>query len=91
MDINLSDGKFTTGLYVKSTNRYHDLHYTLSHPDPTKRLIVYSQVVRDNIGYVSRKMIFECICSKWNHGSLFEFTLYSFFKTILESLNLRNH
>ena len=43
------------------------LHYTLSHPDPTKRLIVYGQVVRDNRGYVSRKMIFECICSKWNH------------------------
>ena len=66
--------------YVKSTNRYQYLHYTLSHPDPTKCSIAYSQVVTDNIGYVLRKMILECICSKCNHGFLFELTLYGFSK-----------
>ena len=49
----MSDGKNSTDLYVKLTDKHHFLHYTSSHPDHTKRSIVFSQALR-----ISR------ICSK---------------------------
>ena len=44
--IRLSYGNISTDLYVKPTDRHQFLHYTLSHPDHTKRSIVFSQVLR---------------------------------------------
>ena len=45
-NIGLSDGNISTDLYVKPTDRHQFLHYTSSHPDHTKRSIVFSQVLR---------------------------------------------
>ena len=39
----LSNGYLSTDLHIKSTDRHQLLHYTSSHPDHTKRSIVYSR------------------------------------------------
>ena len=44
--VKLSDGKISTDLCVKSVFRYQFLHYTLPHPDHTKRSVVFSQALR---------------------------------------------
>ena len=46
LKVKFSKGKISTDLYVKDTNRYQYLHYTSSHPNHTKRSIVYSQALR---------------------------------------------
>ena len=46
LKVKLSEGKISTDLYVKSTDRYQYLHFTSSHPTRTKRSIVYSQALR---------------------------------------------
>ena len=46
LSIRFSDGNISTDLYVKPTERHQFLHYTLSHPDHTKRSIVCSQALR---------------------------------------------
>ena len=42
----MSDGKISTDLCVKSIFRYQFPHYTLPHPDHTKRSVVFSQTLR---------------------------------------------
>ena len=39
----LNEGKISTDLYIKSTDRHQYLHFTSSHPNHTKRSIVCSQ------------------------------------------------
>ena len=46
LNIRLSDGNISTDLYVKLTDRHQFLHYTSSHPDHSKRSIVFSQALR---------------------------------------------
>ena len=41
-----SEGKISTDLHVKGTDRHQYLHYASSHPNHTKRSIVYSQALR---------------------------------------------
>ena len=45
-NVRLSDGNILTDLFVKPTDKHQFLHYTLSHPDHTKRCIVFSQALR---------------------------------------------
>ena len=42
----LSKGCLTTDLYIKDTDRHQHLHFNFSHPDNTKRSIIYSQALR---------------------------------------------
>ena len=42
----LSKGRLTTDLHVKDTDRHQYLHFNSSHPDHTKRSIIYSQALR---------------------------------------------
>ena len=42
------DNKVPTDLYIKPTDSHQYLHYSSSHPDRTKKLIVYSQTLRLN-------------------------------------------
>ena len=42
----LSGNRLSTNLYVKSTDRHQYLHYTSSHPEHTKKSVVYSQALR---------------------------------------------
>ena len=42
----LNEVKISTDLYIKSTDRHQYLHFTSSHPNHTKRSIVYSQGLR---------------------------------------------
>ena len=42
----LNEVKISTDFYIKSTDRHQYLHFTLSHPNHTKRSIVYSQGLR---------------------------------------------
>ena len=44
--MSLSNGDLSTGLHFKSTDRHQFLHYTSTHPDLTKRSIIYSQPLR---------------------------------------------
>ena len=44
--VKLNEGKISTDLYIKSTDRHQYLHFTSSHPNHTKRSIVYSQGLR---------------------------------------------
>ena len=46
LKVSLSNGDFSTDLHVKYTDRHQFLHYTPSHPDHTKRSIIYSQALR---------------------------------------------
>ena len=55
LDVQLSGGELTTNLPIKPTNRHQYLHFTSSHPNHTKRSIVYSQALR-----VSRICSREC-------------------------------
>ena len=41
--VKLSKGRLTTNLHVKDRDRHHYLHFNSSHPDHTKRSIIYSQ------------------------------------------------
>ena len=43
LTVKLNEGKISTDLYIKSTDRHQYLHFTSSHPNHTKRSIVYSQ------------------------------------------------
>ena len=43
LKVSLGDGKLATDLLVKPTDRHKYLHYTLAHPNHTKRSIVYNQ------------------------------------------------
>ena len=46
LSVKLSCNKLSTDLYVKSTDRHQYLHYTSSHPEHTKKSVVYSQALR---------------------------------------------
>ena len=46
LKVSLSNGNLSADLHIKSTDRHQFLHYILSHPDHTKRCIIYSQVLR---------------------------------------------
>ena len=48
LNVKLANGKLGTNLHIKSTDRHHYLHYMSSHPEHTKRSIVYSQALRIN-------------------------------------------
>ena len=42
----LSKGRLTTDLHIKDTDRHQYPHFNSSHPDHTKRSIIYSQTLR---------------------------------------------
>ena len=44
--VKLSKGCLTTDLHIKDTDRHQYLHFNSSHPDQTKRPIIYSQALR---------------------------------------------
>ena len=44
--VKLSKGCLTTDLHIKGTDRHQYLHFNSSHPDHTKKLIIYSQALR---------------------------------------------
>ena len=46
LKVSLSNGDLSTDLHIKSTDRQQFLHYISSHPDHTKRSIIYSQALR---------------------------------------------
>ena len=46
LNVKLCDGKLQTSLYVKPIDRHQYLHLRSSHPNHTKRSIVYSQTLR---------------------------------------------
>ena len=48
LKVSLLDNKLSTDLYIKPTDRHQYLHYSSSHPDHTKKSIVYSQTLRLN-------------------------------------------
>ena len=44
--VSFSDNRLLTELYIKSTDRLQYLHYSSSHSDYNKKLIIYSQTLR---------------------------------------------
>ena len=46
LKVKFNQGKISTDLYIKSTDRHQYPHFTSSHPNHTKRSIVYSQGLR---------------------------------------------
>ena len=46
LNLNLSSNELSTDLYIKPTDRHQYLHYTSSHPEHTKKSVVYSQALR---------------------------------------------
>ena len=46
LKVRLSNEDLSTDLRIKTTARHRLLHYTSSHPDHTKRPIIYSQVLK---------------------------------------------
>ena len=45
LSVSLSENKLYTDLYIKPTGRHQYLHYSSSHPDHTKKSIIYSQTL----------------------------------------------
>ena len=54
LKVKLIDGKLETDLYMKPTGCHQYLHYLSSHPEHTKRYIIYSQILRVNRLYSLR-------------------------------------
>ena len=48
LTVSLLGNKVSTDLYIKSTNRHQYLAFSSSHPDHTKKSIVYSQILKFN-------------------------------------------
>ena len=46
LSVSLSGNKLSTDLYIKPTDRHQYLHYSSSHPDHTKKSIIFSQALR---------------------------------------------
>ena len=46
LQVDIVHGKLITSLFVKPTDRHQYLHYLSSHPEHTKRSIIYSQTLR---------------------------------------------
>ena len=46
LKVGLKDGKITTDLHVKPTDRHQYLHFSSAHPNHTKRSLVFSQTLR---------------------------------------------
>ena len=46
LDVALNNGRLESEVHVKPTDRYQYLHYSFSHPEHTKRSIVFSQTLR---------------------------------------------
>ena len=46
LNMNLSGNKLSTDLYIKPTDRPQYLQYTSSHPEHTKKSVVYSQALK---------------------------------------------
>ena len=46
LNMNLSGNKLSTDQYIKLTDRPQYLHYTSSHPEHTKKSVVYSQALK---------------------------------------------
>ena len=46
LKVGIKDGKITTDLYVKDTDRHQYLHYTSAHPYHTNKSVVFSQALR---------------------------------------------
>ena len=46
LKVKLLERKIKTDLYIKETDRHQYLHYSSSHPNHTKRSIVFSQALR---------------------------------------------
>ena len=44
--VKLSKGRLTTDLHIKDADQHQYLHFNSSHPDHTKRSIIYSQALR---------------------------------------------
>ena len=51
LDLNVSDGKRQTSLFVEPTNRHQYIHCQSSHPKHTKWSLVYSQTLRVSRAY----------------------------------------
>ena len=48
LTVSLLDNKVSTDLYIKPTDRHQYFHYSSSHPDHTKKSLVYNQTLRLN-------------------------------------------
>ena len=46
LKVKLNEGKTSTDLYIKSSDRHQYLHFTSSHPNHTNRSIMYGQGLR---------------------------------------------
>ena len=46
LSVSLSENKLYADLYIKPTDKHQYLHYFSSHPDQTKKSIIYSQTLR---------------------------------------------
>ena len=46
LDVALYNGRLESTVHVKPTDRHQYLHYSSSHPEHTKRSIVFSQTLR---------------------------------------------
>ena len=46
LSVKLLQGKFKTNLHIKLSGRHQHFYYSSSHPEQTKRSIVYSQTLR---------------------------------------------
>ena len=46
LNVNLSGNKLSSDLYIKPTDMHQYLHYTSSHPEHTKKSLVYSEDLR---------------------------------------------
>ena len=48
LDVALYNGRLESTVHVKPTDRHQYLHYSSSHPEHTKRSIVFSQTLHDS-------------------------------------------
>ena len=62
LNVKLSRNKLSTDLYIKSTGGHQYLPYTFSHPEHTKKSVVYSQALKMNLVCSEEKYFDKPIC-----------------------------
>lgn len=66
-NVKLPGSRLSADLYIKSTDRYHYLHYISSHSEHAKKSVIYSQDLRPS-GICSEKKDFKkhiCEMKSW--------------------------
>ena len=69
LSVSLCNGNLYTDLHIKATDCHQHLEYTSSHPEHSKKSIIYSQTLR-LVGFANLNKNLKATKEIWDHGLL---------------------